>query len=44
MQDENSNASEMQVRIVETSTGRILNPDELPPNGQLETWLEMNPG
>lgn len=42
--DASQDAQDMQPRVREISTGRILHDDELPPPGELDAWLEKNPG
>ena len=42
--DENSNASDMRVSVIESSTGRILSGEDAPSASQLDAWLELHPG
>ncbi|XP_013786045.1 transcription activator BRG1-like isoform X1 [Limulus polyphemus] len=42
--DESSQQSDLRVNVIETSSGKMLKGDEAPMAGQLEAWLEMNPG
>lgn len=36
--------SDLPVKVIHTDSGKILTGMEAPKAGQLETWLEMNPG
>uniref|UniRef100_A0A671YHR7 SWI/SNF related BAF chromatin remodeling complex subunit ATPase 4a n=1 Tax=Sparus aurata TaxID=8175 RepID=A0A671YHR7_SPAAU len=42
--DETSQMSDLPVKVIHTDSGKILTGMEAPKAGQLETWLEMNPG
>ena len=42
--DETSQMSDLPVKVIHTDSGKILAGMEAPKAGQLETWLEMNPG
>ncbi|XP_038154216.1 probable global transcription activator SNF2L2 isoform X2 [Cyprinodon tularosa] len=42
--DESSQMSELPVKVIQTSTGKVLQGTDAPTSGQLEAWLEMNPG
>ena len=44
MMDESSNMSDVRVKVIQTSTGKVLLGDKAPLSSQLEAWLEMNPG
>lgn len=36
--------SDLPVKVIHVDSGKILTGVEAPKAGQLETWLEMNPG
>lgn len=36
--------SDLPVKVIHMDSGKILTGMEAPKAGQLETWLEMNPG
>lgn len=36
--------SDLPVKVIHTDSGKILTGVDAPKAGQLETWLEMNPG
>ncbi|RXN34108.1 putative global transcription activator SNF2L2 isoform X1 [Labeo rohita] len=42
--DENSQMSELPVKVIQTETGKVLQGTDAPKSSQLEAWLEMNPG
>ncbi|XP_060711240.1 SWI/SNF related, matrix associated, actin dependent regulator of chromatin, subfamily a, member 4a isoform X5 [Hemiscyllium ocellatum] len=42
--DETSQMSDLPVKVIHVESGRILTGAEAPKAGQLDTWLEMNPG
>ncbi|KAL3062458.1 hypothetical protein OYC64_002293 [Pagothenia borchgrevinki] len=42
--DESSQTSELPVKVIQTETGKVLQGTDAPKSGQLEAWLEMNPG
>ena len=42
--DETSQMSDLPVKVIHTDSGKILTGMEAPKAGQLEAWLEMNPG
>ncbi|KAL2087284.1 hypothetical protein ACEWY4_018343 [Coilia grayii] len=42
--DETSQMSDLPVKVIHVDSGKILTGVEAPKAGQLETWLEMNPG
>uniref|UniRef100_A0A8C5BVC1 SWI/SNF related BAF chromatin remodeling complex subunit ATPase 4a n=1 Tax=Gadus morhua TaxID=8049 RepID=A0A8C5BVC1_GADMO len=42
--DETSQMSDLPVKLVHVDSGKILTGMDAPKAGQLETWLEMNPG
>ncbi|KAG5278840.1 hypothetical protein AALO_G00103300 [Alosa alosa] len=42
--DETSQMSDLPVKVIHVDSGNILTGVEAPKAGQLETWLEMNPG
>uniref|UniRef100_A0A8C9ZLM4 SWI/SNF related BAF chromatin remodeling complex subunit ATPase 4a n=1 Tax=Sander lucioperca TaxID=283035 RepID=A0A8C9ZLM4_SANLU len=42
--DETSQMSDLPVKVIHVDSGKILTGMEAPKAGQLETWLEMNPG
>lgn len=42
--DETSQMSDLPVKVIHVDSGRILTGIEAPKAGQLEAWLEMNPG
>lgn len=42
--DETSQMSDLPVKVIHVDSGKILTGIEAPKAGQLEAWLEMNPG
>lgn len=42
--DETSQMSDLPVKVIHVNSGKILTGIEAPKAGQLEAWLEMNPG
>ncbi|XP_071953036.1 probable global transcription activator SNF2L2 [Antedon mediterranea] len=42
--DENSQSSDLIVKVVETATGKIISGPDAPRASQLDAWLEMHPG
>lgn len=42
--DETSQMSDLPVKVIHVDSGNILTGVDAPKAGQLETWLEMNPG
>lgn len=42
--DETSQMSDLPVKVIHVDSGKILTGVDAPKAGQLETWLEMNPG
>lgn len=42
--DETSQMSDLPVKVIHVDSGKILTGVEAPKAGQLEAWLEMNPG
>ncbi|XP_075062877.1 SWI/SNF-related matrix-associated actin-dependent regulator of chromatin subfamily A member 4 isoform X2 [Mixophyes fleayi] len=42
--DETSQMSDLPVKVIHVESGKILIGTDAPKAGQLETWLEMNPG
>ncbi|KAJ4944066.1 hypothetical protein JOQ06_012613 [Pogonophryne albipinna] len=42
--DETSQMSDLPVKVIHVDSGKILTGVDAPRAGQLETWLEMNPG
>ncbi|CAG5897411.1 unnamed protein product [Menidia menidia] len=42
--DETSQMSDLPVKVIHVDSGKILTGGDAPKAGQLETWLEMNPG
>ena len=42
--DETSQMSDLPVKVIHVDSGKVLTGGEAPKAGQLETWLEMNPG
>uniref|UniRef100_A0A4W3GQL3 SWI/SNF related BAF chromatin remodeling complex subunit ATPase 4a n=1 Tax=Callorhinchus milii TaxID=7868 RepID=A0A4W3GQL3_CALMI len=42
--DETSQMSDLPVKVIHVESGRILAGADAPKAGQLDTWLEMNPG
>lgn len=42
--DENSQMSELPVKVIQTETGKVLQGTNAPKSSQIEAWLEMNPG
>ncbi|KAI9522129.1 putative global transcription activator SNF2L2, partial [Dissostichus eleginoides] len=42
--DDSSQTSELPVKVIQTETGKVLQGTDAPKSGQLEAWLEMNPG
>ncbi|CAL8273596.1 unnamed protein product [Gadus morhua 'NCC'] len=42
--DESSQMSDLPVKVIHVESGNILSGVDAPKAGQLETWLEMNPG
>lgn len=42
--DETSQMSDLPVKVIHVDSGKILTGMEAPKAGQLEAWLEMNPG
>lgn len=42
--DESSQMSDLPVKVIHVDSGNILSGVDAPEAGQLETWLEMNPG
>lgn len=42
--DETSQMSDLPVKVIHVDSGKILTGGEAPKAGQLEAWLEMNPG
>lgn len=42
--DETSQMSDLPVKVIHMDSGKILTGVEAPKAGQLEAWLEMNPG
>lgn len=42
--DETSQMSDLPVKVIHVESGKILTGTDAPKAGQLEAWLEMNPG
>lgn len=42
--DETSQMSDLPVKVIHVDSGNILTGVDAPKAGQLDTWLEMNPG
>ena len=42
--DETSQMSDLPVKVIHVDSGKILTGVDAPKAGQLEAWLEMNPG
>lgn len=42
--DETSQMSDLPVKVIHVDSGKILTGVDAPRAGQLEAWLEMNPG
>ncbi|XP_053354357.1 transcription activator BRG1 isoform X1 [Clarias gariepinus] len=42
--DETSQMSDLPVKVIHVDSGKILSGGDAPRAGQLDTWLEMNPG
>ncbi|KAF7240068.1 Transcription activator BRG1 [Varanus komodoensis] len=42
--DETSQMSDLPVKVIHVESGKILTGTDAPKAGQLDTWLEMNPG
>ncbi|XP_059403112.1 transcription activator BRG1-like [Carassius carassius] len=42
--DETSQMSDLPVKVIHVDSGKILTGEDAPKAGQLDTWLEMNPG
>ncbi|XP_033111192.1 probable global transcription activator SNF2L2 [Anneissia japonica] len=44
LDDENSQSSDLIVKVIETATGKLISGPDAPRASQLDAWLEMHPG